>query len=66
MALSLAIAMQRGITVYDAMYVAVAKVYETMVLTADRKLVEALAKTEFAENVRWLGAREAQQADVLP
>jgi predicted nucleic acid-binding protein len=59
MSLALAIAMQSGITVYDAMYVAVAKVYETVVLTADRKLVEVLAKTEFAENVRWLGAGEA-------
>jgi predicted nucleic acid-binding protein len=56
MSLAVAIAMQSGITVYDAMYVAVARIYETRVITADKKLVEALAKTEFSEYVQWLGA----------
>jgi predicted nucleic acid-binding protein len=56
MPLAVAIAMQSGITVYDAMYVAVARIYETRVITADKKLVEALVKTEFSEYVQWLGA----------
>ena len=56
MSLAVAIAMQSGITVYDAMYVAVARIYETRMITADKKLVEALAKTEFSEYVQWLGA----------
>jgi predicted nucleic acid-binding protein len=55
MPLAVAIAMRSGITVYDAMYVAVARIYETRMITADRKLVEALAKTEFSEYVQWLG-----------
>jgi predicted nucleic acid-binding protein len=55
MPLAVAIATQSGITVYDAMYVAVASIYETMMITADRKLVEALVKSEFSEYVQWLG-----------
>ena len=56
MPLSVSIALQSGITVYDAMYVAVARIYETRMITADRRLVGALAKTEFKNNVQWLGA----------
>lgn len=56
MPLAVAIAMQSGITVYDAMYVAVARIYETRMITADKRLVEALAKTEFSGCVQWLGA----------
>ena len=55
MPLSVSIALQSGITVYDAMYVAVARIYETRMITADRRLVGALAKTEFKNNVQWLG-----------
>jgi len=55
MPLSVAIALQTGITVYDAMYVAVAGIYETRMITADRRLVDALGKTEFKNNVHWLG-----------
>ncbi len=55
MPLAAAIAMQSGITVYDAMYVTVAKVYETRVITADRRLVKALAGTEFEDLALWLG-----------
>jgi predicted nucleic acid-binding protein len=54
--LALSIAALCGITVYDAMYVAVARIYETSMITADKRLVDALAKTEFRENVCWLGA----------
>lgn len=56
MPLAVAIAMHSGITVYDAMYVAVAKVYETRMVTADKKLVDALAKTDFSEYVQWIGS----------
>jgi predicted nucleic acid-binding protein len=56
MPLAVTIAIHGGITVYDAMYVSVAKIYETKLITADRKLTEALAKTEFNEYVQWLGA----------
>lgn len=56
MPLSVSIALHSGITVYDAMYVAVAGIYETRMITADRRLVGALEKTEFKNNVQWLGA----------
>ncbi|MCX5845423.1 MAG: type II toxin-antitoxin system VapC family toxin [Deltaproteobacteria bacterium] len=56
MPLAVSIAMHSGITVYDAMYVAVARIYETRMITADRKLVDALEKTEFKQYVQWLGA----------
>jgi predicted nucleic acid-binding protein len=44
-----------GITVYDAMYVSLAKVHETVLLTADRKLAEVMGKTDFKKYVAWLG-----------
>ena len=55
MPLAVSIAMQSGITVYDAMYVAIARIYETQMITADKKLTDALAKTDFKKDVRWLG-----------
>ena len=55
MTLAVSLAMHSGITVYDAMYVAVARIYETRMITADRKLVDALAKTEYKQYVQWLG-----------
>ena len=56
MPLAVTIAMHSGITVYDAMYVAVARIYETRMITADKKLVDALLKTEFSGYVQWLAA----------
>ncbi len=56
MPLAVSIAMYSGITVYDAMYMAVARIYKTKMITADKKLMDALAKTEFQNNVQWLGA----------
>jgi predicted nucleic acid-binding protein len=56
MPLAVTVAVHSGITVYDAMYVTVAKIYETKLITADRKLVERLATTEFSKYVQWLGA----------
>lgn len=55
MPLAVSIAMHSGITVYDAMYVAMARIYETQMITADKKLTYALEKTEFKNDVRWLG-----------
>ena len=56
MPLAVTIAMHSGITVYDAMYVAVARIYETRMITADKKLVDALLKTEFSGYVQRLAA----------
>lgn len=56
MPLAVDIAIHTGITVYDAMYVTVARIYETKLLTADKKLVERLASTEFSKHVQWLGS----------
>jgi predicted nucleic acid-binding protein len=56
MPLAVTIAMQSGITVYDAMYVAVARIYETRMITADKKLVDALLNSEFSGCVQWLAA----------
>ena len=54
--LALDIAVAYGITVYDAVYVSLAKVYETTMMTADRKLVDVLAKTDLKDSVTWLGS----------
>jgi predicted nucleic acid-binding protein len=54
--LAVSIAGQCGITVYDALYVAIARIYATKMITADTKLTDALAKTEFKHDVMWLGA----------
>lgn len=43
------------ITVYDAIYISMARVYETKMMTADRKLVDVMAKTDLREYVTWLG-----------
>ena len=44
-----------GITVYDAVYVSLAKIHETILVTADRKLLETMGKTDFKKYVAWLG-----------
>jgi hypothetical protein len=59
--ITVAIAMHSEITVYDAMYVAVAGISETGLVTTDVKLVEALARTEFKNYVQWLGPGLAVQ-----
>jgi predicted nucleic acid-binding protein len=56
MPLAVSIAGQSNITVYDAMYLAIAKIYRIRMITADRKLVNALGKTEFKDDITWLGA----------
>ncbi len=54
--LAVDIAIACGITVYDALYLSLAKVYETTLMTADRKLVDVLAKTDLKDSVIWLGS----------
>ncbi len=53
--LAVHIAIAYGITVYDSIYLSLAKVYETAMITADRKLADALAKTNLKGSVIWLG-----------
>ena len=54
--LAVDIAIAYGTTVYDASYLSLAKVYKTTLITADRKLVDALAKTDLKDSVIWLGS----------
>ena len=54
--LAVNIAIAYGITVYDASYLSLAKVYETTLMTADRRLVDALAKTDLKDSIIWLGS----------
>lgn len=54
--LAVDLAIANWITVYDALYLSLANVYETTMITADRKLVEVLAKTDLKESVTWLGS----------
>jgi predicted nucleic acid-binding protein len=44
-----------GITIYDAIYVSLAMIRENVLVTADRKLVEIMGKTDFKKYVAWLG-----------
>jgi len=53
--LAVGIAMTYGITVYDAMYVALTRIRETRMITADRKLFEKMAGTDMNKYVSWLG-----------
>jgi predicted nucleic acid-binding protein len=53
--LAMDISLAYGITVYDAMYVSLARVYETMMMTADRKLLDSLFKTDLKGSIIWLG-----------
>ena len=54
--LAVDMAIAYGMTVYDALYFSLAKVYETTMITADRKLVDVLAKTDLKDSVLWLGS----------
>ena len=54
--LAVDIAIAYGITVYDASYLSLAKIYETTLITADRKLTDAIAKTNFKDSITWLGS----------
>ena len=54
--LSVEIAIAYGLTVYDAMYISLAKVCETTMITADRKLVDTVTKTNLKSSVTWLAS----------
>jgi len=45
------------ITVYDALYISMARIYEIKMITADKKLADGMAKTDLKEYVGWLGNR---------
>jgi predicted nucleic acid-binding protein len=53
--LAIDIGIKYGITVCDAVYVSVAKIYETKLVTADEKFVDKLSKTPLSKNIEWLG-----------
>ena len=46
------------ITVYNAIYISMARVYEIKMMTADRKLADVMAKTDLKEYVAWLGSHK--------
>jgi len=54
--LAIDIAIVYEVTVYDALYLSMAKVYETQMMTADRKLFDLTAKTNLKRSVMWLGS----------
>jgi predicted nucleic acid-binding protein len=53
--LAIDIAIAYEVTVYDALYLSMAKLYETQMMTADRKLFDLTAKTNLKRSVMWLG-----------
>ena len=57
--LAVEIGIAYGITVYDAMYMSMASLYEAPLVTGDRKLVDRMAKTDFSKYVVWLGNFES-------
>ena len=54
--LAIDIAIAYEVTVYDALYLSMAKVYETQMITADRKLFDLTAKTDLKRSVMCLGS----------
>lgn len=53
--LAVDLAVVYNITVYDALYLAIAQIYESKVITADKKLTNVLKNTFLEGNVVWLG-----------
>jgi predicted nucleic acid-binding protein len=56
--LAIDIAIVYEVTVYDALYLSLAKVYETQMMTADKKLFDMTAKTNLKKSMMWLGSYE--------
>jgi predicted nucleic acid-binding protein len=54
--LAIDIAIAYEVTVHDALYLSMAKVYETQMMTADKKLFDLTTKTNLRKNVMWLGS----------
>jgi len=55
---ALPLAIQTGCTVYDCLYLALAVDQACPLITGDRRLVNALARTMLADHVRWIGHRK--------
>jgi predicted nucleic acid-binding protein len=53
--LSVEIAVAYGLPVYDAMYISLAKVYNTAMITADKRLVDKVTRTDLKKSTTWLG-----------
>ena len=53
---ALRIAIETGRTVYDSLYIALALQSATILLTADERLVHAIATTKYANHVTLVGA----------
>ena len=62
MTLATEIAAHSGCIIYDALFVALAESEDTVVVTADKKLLKALKATHYAER----GVHLADAAHVLP
>jgi predicted nucleic acid-binding protein len=53
--LAIELGMAYGITVYDSLYMVVARISESTLITADRKLAEQISKTDDRKYITWLG-----------
>ena len=53
---ALQLALGTGRTVYDCMYLALAVTTRTVLFSADKRLVNALADTPLAKHAAWIGA----------
>ena len=52
--LAYAVAHQCGLTLYDSLYVALAILLESRLVTADKKLFDGLRKSEWAKHAAWV------------
>lgn len=48
------IALHTGASIYDSLYVALAAFLKAKLVTADRKLLDALAPTPFSKHLLWI------------
>jgi predicted nucleic acid-binding protein len=55
---ALRIAVETGRTVYDSLYVALAVQSDTVLLTADERLANAIASTRYASHLQLVGSAE--------
>lgn len=52
---ALQLALKTDRTVYDCLYLALAVMTKTVLITADKRLVNALATTPIAKHIAWIG-----------
>lgn len=55
LAIDIGISISHNITVYDAIYISLAAIYKTKLITADKRLVDAISVGTFRKHVEWLG-----------